>query len=444
MACPNSYMSTDIFIKRRKALLELMAPNSALIIASGIEITRSRDTHYSFRPDSDFYYLTGFNEPESWLVLRPGVKQKTTLFCRPKDKKQEIWEGYRLGEKEAVTVLAVDKAMTIKHIDKEMPKLLQSIDTLYFPMTRYQWLDEKVSHWVKNTKLKSRKGTKPPKKWSDSDSLIHEMRLIKSPEEIDLMKKVCEISAQAHIRAMEKCRPGLFEYQLEAEYQHEFLRQGCTGPAYTTIVGGGNNACVLHYTENKDKLNAGELVLVDAGGELDCYAGDITRTFPVNGRFSKHQKEIYNIVLNAQTAALKEVKPGNTFDAPHQAAVRSLTESLIKLGWIEGPLEHAVKKGTYKDFYMHRTGHWLGLDVHDVGDYKLKNKWRKLEPGMCLTIEPGLYIEQEQTKAPKAYRGIGIRIEDDVLVTDQGYEVLTASVPKTVSAIENLMKKSSK
>jgi len=428
------------FDGRRRQLMAHMVDNSIAIVPAARHAARNRDVDYHFRQDSDFHYLSGFPEPDAVLVLLPGREQgEYILFCRERDPERELWDGLRAGQEGAVRDYGADDAFPISDIDDILPGLIEGRNRVYYAMGRMPEFDRRLMDWVNTIRSKVRSGAHPPGEFVDLDHLLHEMRLHKSAGEIKLMQRAADISAGAHARAMKACRPGLFEYQLEAELLHEFALHGARSWAYPPIVGGGHNACILHYIENASALRDGDLVLIDAGCELDCYAADITRTFPVNGRFSTAQRQLYEICLQAQLAAIEAVRPGAHWDAPHAAAVRVLTEGLVALGLLEGSVDALIDKGAYRQFYMHRTGHWLGLDVHDVGDYKIGDNWRLLEPGMVLTVEPGIYVSPANTAVARKWRGIGIRIEDDVVVTSTGCEVLTRAVPKTVEQIEALM-----
>ncbi len=428
------------YARRRKKLISQMEPNSIAIIPSAREQIRNRDAEYPFRQDSDFYYLTGFDEPDSVLALVPGRRHgQFVLFCREKDKLREIWDGYRAGPEGATRDHGADDAFPIGDIDDILPGLIEGRERVYYSMGRSAGFDQKVMGWVNNIRSRQSTGAVPPGEFTDLNHILHDMRLVKSAAELRLMRKAGQITAAGHVRAMRFCEPGKFEYQLQAELEHEFALNGARYPAYSSIVGSGDNACVLHYTENQDKLRDGDLVLIDAGCEYQCYAADVTRTFPVNGRFSKEQRAIYDLVLKAQLAAIDKIGPGRHWNEAHDTTVRVITEGLVKLGLLKGGVATLIKKEAYRDFYMHRAGHWLGLDVHDVGDYRVDDEWRVLEPGMVLTIEPGIYISPGNRKVPKRWRGIGVRIEDDVVVTADGNEILTADVPKDADAIEALM-----
>ncbi|MEK9996105.1 MAG: Xaa-Pro aminopeptidase [Halieaceae bacterium] len=428
------------FARRRKNLMGMMDKHTIAIIPGAREVTRSRDTEYPFRQNSDLFYLTGFEEPDAVLVLVPGRRQgQVVLFCRERDPDMELWNGYRLGPEGAVAYLGVDDAFPIDDLDEILPGLIEGTQRIYYSMGHDDVFDQRVMGWVNQIRKLVRTGAAPPADFTDLAFLLHEQRLIKSAAEVRVMRKAGEISAAAHVRAMQECQPGRYEYHLEAAIQRTFAEHGARFPAYNSIVGSGANACVLHYTENASKMRAGDLVLIDAGCEYQGYAADITRTFPVSGQFSTEQRAIYDLVLEAQRAAIAKVRPGNTWNQPHDATVRVITRGLIKLGLLRGKERELIKAEAYRDFYMHRAGHWLGLDVHDVGEYRVDGRWRQLEPGMVLTIEPGIYVAADNTKVPKRWRGIGVRIEDDVVVTEQGCDVLTGDVPKRADEIEALM-----
>ena len=428
------------YARRRRKLMGQMEANSIAIIPSAKEQVRSRDTHFSFRQDSDFFYLSGFCEPESVLVLIPGRRHgQFVVFCRERDKQMELWDGYRAGPEGVCARYGADDAFPIGDIDDILPGLIEGRERVYYSMGRSAEFDRHIMSWVNTIRAKEPSGAVPPGEFTDLDHLLHEQRLYKSAAEQRVMRRAGAITAAAHVRAMRACEPGLFEYQLEAELTHEFATRGARHPAYASIVGGGANACTLHYVENDARLRDGDLVLIDAGCELEGYAADVTRTFPVNGRFSAPQRALYELVLKAQHAAIAAIKPGNHWNHPHDASVRVITEGLIKLGLLKGTPGKLIKAGAYREFYMHRVGHWLGLDVHDVGDYRLDGSWRLLEPGMVMTVEPGIYIAPDKPRVAKKWRGIGIRIEDNVVVTDSGCEVISGDVPKTPDEIEALM-----
>jgi len=428
------------FARRRKQLMALMEPNSIAIVPAAPERQRSRDTDYHYRQDSDFLYLSGFEEPQAVLVLIPGREHgEFVLFVRERNREREIWDGYRAGPEGACSEFEADDAFPIDDIDDILPGLLEGKQRVYYAMGKDADFDKHVMDWVNTIRAKVRSGATPPGEFLDLSHFLNDMRLFKSAAELRVMKEAGDISARAHVRAMQACKPGVMEYQLEAEILHEFNMSGARFPAYNTIVGGGKNGCILHYIENSAPLKNGDLVLIDAGCELDYYAADITRTFPVNGKFSPEQKALYEICLQAQLAAIAECKPGKHWNDPHEATVRVITEGLVKVGLLEGNVGELIQAEAYKEFYMHRAGHWLGMDVHDVGDYKVGGEWRVLEPGMVLTVEPGIYVAPDNERVAKKWRGIGIRIEDDVVITKDGHEVLTSGVPKTVAEIETLM-----
>ena len=428
------------FSRRRRQLMELMEPESIAVIVAAPERTRNRDVHYPYRQDSDFQYLTGFPEPEAVMVLVPGRPQgEYLLFCRERNREREIWDGYRAGPEGACNQYGADDAFPIDDIDDILPGLLEGKERVYYAMGKDNEFDRHLMEWVNSIRSRSRSGATPPGEFVDLDHLLHELRLFKSAAEIKVMRKAGEISARAHSRAMHVCKPGMYEYQLQAEIEHEFAMAGARSPAYGSIVGGGANGCILHYVENSARLRDGDLVLIDAGCELDHYAADITRTFPVNGRFSPEQKAVYEIVLAAQAAAIDACVAGNHWNDPHEASVQVITQGLLDLGLLAGSVDELIEKEAFREFYMHRAGHWLGMDVHDVGDYKVDHEWRLLEPGMVMTVEPGIYIAPDNQQVDARWRGIGVRIEDDVAITAKGVEVLTSAVPKSVAEIEALM-----
>ena len=433
-------MNANEFKRRRRQLMGMMGPGSLAILPTGREQVRNRDVHYPFRPDSDFFYLTGFAEPDAVLVLAPGrAHGEYLLFCREKDPEKEVWDGYRAGLEGAVADYGADDAFPITDLDDILPGLLEERERVFFAMGSDPAFDKRVSDWVSQIRSRSRAGVHGPIEFLALDHYLHDMRLYKSRSEVAVMRRAARLSAAAHGELMRASEPGMHEYQLAALFGHHCQMHGSTHLAYPSIVGGGNNACVLHYVENSQMLNDGDLVLIDAGCEIDCYASDITRTFPVNGRFTEPQRILYELVLEAQLAAIDRVRPGNHWNDPHEAAVRVLTKGLLKLGLLRGTLAKALKAQSYTRFYMHRTGHWLGMDVHDVGDYKVDGHWRELEPGMVLTVEPGLYIPKGAKRVAKKWQGIGIRIEDDVLVTRDEPDVLSRDAPKTVEQIEAVM-----
>ncbi len=424
---------------RRRARLAARLGNGVAIVPTAPECLRNRDAHYPYRYDSYFYYLTGFREPEAVLVLVGGETPRSMLFCREKNAEREIWDGFRYGPEAAREAFAFDEACSITELDARMPDLLADRPAVQVHLGSDPLWDGRVLGWVNAVRGRARSGVAAPGDLRDVRVLLDEMRLIKDGHEVALMRRAGDISAAAHRLAMQAARPGVAEYAVEAVLQHEFRRCGAQAPAYTPIVAGGVNACVLHYVENNAILADGDLLLIDAGCELDGYASDITRTFPVNGRFSGAQRDVYELVLAAQAAAIAMVKPGAHWNAPHDAAVAVLAQGFIDLKLLGGTLDAVLEQESYKQFYMHRTGHWLGLDVHDAGEYKTGGEWRELQPGMVLTVEPGCYI-RPGPGVPEAFAHIGIRIEDDALVTVGGCEILSAAAPKNVADIEALMR----
>ena len=427
------------FSKRRYQLMTEMVEGVAIVPTSP-ELIRNRDSHYPFRFDSYFYYLSGFKEPESVLFLIAGPQAKTILFCRDKDMEREIWDGFRYGPAAAVSEFGIDAAYSMSQLDEIAPQLMANQSKLFYSLGADAAWDARVTGWINQLRSQARTGVSVPDSIVDVRKLLDEMRLYKSEAEVAVMRRSANIAAAAHQRAMQFTRPGMMEYEIEAEFLHEFYRHGSQAPAYTSIVAGGANACTLHYNANNAKLLDGDLLLIDAGCELDGYASDITRTFPVNGKFSAPQKDLYELVLASQAAAISKVAPNNHWNAPHEAALDVLVRGFIDLGLCKGSHDEVLEKGSYRQFYMHRTGHWLGLDVHDAGDYKdQQGEWRMLEPGMTLTVEPGCYVRPAEN-VPEHFWNIGIRIEDDVLVTPEGCEVLTLAAVKSVADIESLMK----
>jgi Xaa-Pro aminopeptidase len=431
-------MNAQIYAQRR-ARLAAQLTGGVAVIPTAPEQVRNRDSHYPYRPDSYFYYLTGFPEPNAVLAILGGDAPRSILFCREKDADREIWDGFRYGPDGAREIFGFDEAHGVRELDGMMPKLLADRPALFCHLGSDAAWDARVLGWLNQVRGQVRAGVRAPSDISDVHSLLDALRVVKDEAEIAIMRRAAAISGAAHRRAMQCTHPGLSEYHIEAELLHEFRRCGAQAPAYTPIVAGGANACVLHYVQNDAKLEDGALLLIDAGCEVDCYASDVTRTFPVNGRFSAPQQAIYELVLAAQQAAIAQMKPGHAWNAPHDAAVRTLAQGFIDLRLLAGSLEEVIQTEAYRKFYMHRTGHWLGLDVHDAGDYKRDGEWRMLEPGMMLTVEPGCYISPTADVAPE-YRGIGVRIEDDVLITASGHEILSESAPKAVADIHAIMR----
>ena len=433
-------MKQSEFKKRRKQLIKAIGIGNVALISSASVRARNRDVDYPFRQDSDFFYLTGFNEPDALAVFIPGREQgEYILFCREFDATKALWEGAHAGLEGATQHYDADDAFPIDDLDDILPGLLENKTKVFYPMGRNLELDTKLLEWINNIRNQTRSGIVAPSELVSLELIVHEMRLFKSANELKLMRLAAEVSAAGHVKAMQASKAGLYEYQIEAELIYHFNQNGLRHVAYPSIVAGGKNACTLHYTENNSKLKSGDLLLIDAGAECDHYAADITRTFPVSGRFTEPQKQLYQLVLDAQFAALEQIKPGLFWHQAHDASVEVLTRGLVELGLLKGKINKLIKDEKYKQFYMHRIGHWLGMDVHDVGDYKINNQWRILEPGMVLTVEPGLYIPADCKTVEAKWRGIGIRIEDDILVTSTGHEVLTSGVPKSIQEIEALM-----
>ncbi len=440
----------QVYSSRRARLAQQMRERGGgvAVLFTAPEALRNRDSEYPYRWDSYFYYLSGFPEPQAALVMKvDGDRTETLLFCREKNPEREIWDGLRFGPQAAAERFGFDQAFAISELDERMPALLADQPAVYCMLGSDPALDARMQRWLGAVRAQARMGVSAPSQAIDVRALLDEMRLVKDAHEVDLMQRAARISAAAHVRAMRRTRPGMREFELEAELLHEFRRCGSQFPAYGSIVAGGRNACVLHYRENTSELRDGDLLLIDAGCELDGYASDITRTWPVNGRFSPAQRALYDIVLAAQAAAIAATRPGTRFIDPHDAAVRVLVQGMIDCGLLEGSVDGVIESGAYKRFYMHRTGHWLGMDVHDCGEYRQPGEpgtgdarpWRILRPGMVLTVEPGIYV-QAAADVPAPFHDIGIRIEDDALVTDDGCEILTADVPKAANDIEALMR----
>ncbi|HTV50978.1 MAG TPA: Xaa-Pro aminopeptidase [Steroidobacteraceae bacterium] len=432
-------IAREEFARRRRQLMRIMGRDAIAIVPGAPVRQRNNDVEYPYRQDSDFFYLTGFNEPESVAVLIPGREHaEYVLFVRDRDPEREIWDGKRAGTEGAMREYGAQDAFPIADIDEILPGLMENRERVFYAMGTHPEFDQRVVGWLNSLRAQARHGRHPPQEFVALDHVLHDLRLYKSRAEVGLMREAARIAAGAHLRAMRRCRPGRSEYEIAAEIVHEFHRHNAQ-TSYQPIVGGGANACILHYRENDQPLRAGDLLLIDAGCEFQCYASDITRTFPVNGRFSPAQRAIYELVLEANLAAIAKVRPGNTWNEPHQAAVRVITQGLVKLGLLSGRVATLEREGAYRRFFMHRTGHWLGMDVHDVGDYKVGEEWRLLEPGMVLTIEPGIYISSAQRRVRREFRNIGVRIEDDVVVTRDGAEVLSRDAPKDPDAIESVM-----
>ena len=432
-------LSAAEFARRRKQLMRMAGEDAILVLPAAPERVRSHDTHYPYRQDSDFWYLSGFPEPEAVLVLVPGRRHgEALLFCRERDPEREGWDGPRAGQEGAVEQFGMDDAYPIDDLDEILPGLLEGRSRVYYHFGRDADFDLKLIGWVNRVRSQARQGAQPPHEFLELGHLLHEFRLFKSKDELKLMQRAADISVEAHEVAMRASRGGIHEYELQAEIERVF-RANDAWPAYGSIVGAGSNACVLHYRANNARAAAGDLVLIDAGAEFRGYAADITRTFPVSGCFSKEQRALHDLVGAAQAAALAQAKPGTAYEAGHNAAVETLTEGLLKLGLLKGKLEKNIESGAYRRYYRHKTGHWLGLDVHDVGEYRLAGESRLLEPGMVFTIEPGLYVSPDDSTVDAKWRGIGIRTEDDVLVTADGHRVLTDRLARSADEIEALM-----
>ena len=420
-----------------------MEPCSVAIIPAAREVTRSHDTEYRFRQDSDFYYLTGFREPDAVAVVAPGREKPFTLFVRPRDREKEIWTGRRAGVEGAKDRYGADEAFPIEELDAKLAEILDGARSLYYRLgAGHPDLDQTVIGRLARMRTMGRRGVRVPQSIVDPAGLIHEMRLVKSDEEVALMRRSAEIAAEAHREAMRAARPGMKEYEVEALIEYVFRRGGAAAPAYNSIVGSGANATILHYVENDAELRDGDLLLIDAGAEYEGFASDITRTFPVNGRFNDAQRDLYQLVLDCQEECIRMVRPGVTLDEMHQRSVEILTEGMVRLGLLKGEPAQLIEEEAYKKFYMHRLGHYLGMDVHDAGPYHLDDRPRPVEPGIVITVEPGLYVSEDAEEIPEQYRGLGVRIEDDVLVTAEGYDVLTRNAPKHVDEIEALMQES--
>ena len=431
-------MNINEFARRRKTLMRMVGEDGIAILPSAPVRVRSRDVEYRFRQDSDFYYLTGFAEPDAVAVLAPGRENgEFVLFCRDRDKLKERWDGSRSGPDGAIANFAADDAFPIDDIDDILPGMLESRNCVYYTMGAYADFDQRITEWVKALRSRESSGVHTPHEFIALDHILHDMRLYKSRAEISAMRKAAKIAVTAHRRAMTVITPGMYEYEVEAEYVHEFRRHDAT-ISYPPIVGGGANSCTLHYVDNNAELADGDLLLIDAGCEYDYYASDITRTVPVSGQFSTEQRAVSEIVLEAQLAAIEKTVKGNHWNDPHDAAVRIITKGLKKIGLLDGTVPKLIRDEAYREFFMHKTGHWIGMDVHDVGDYKVGDEWRVLETGMVTTVEPGIYIPGKRS-VPKQFRNIGIRIEDDVAITAKGPDVLSKALAKDPDDVEALV-----
>lgn len=431
-------IKTSEYIRRRKQLMKIAGKNSIIILGSRPELLRNGDVHHYYRQDSDFYYLSGFNEPDAVLVLIPNrTGQQQILFCREADPKKIMWDGPMIGTEGAINDFGFDAAFDINEIDRRMPFLIDGCEKVCFKIGENNEFDQKLAHWIKSINSRAGEKSNAPEEFMSISHVIHDMRLYKSHAEIKCMKQSAEIAANAHIRMMQNCKPGMFEYELQAEYQHHLMVNN-SHSSYPPIIGSGENNNILHYINNSKQMQDGELVLIDAGAEYDFYASDVSRTFPVNGKFSARQKDLYELVLQAQLDAIEQVRIGNHWDEFHHAAVKTISQGLLDFKILKGTLDEVLEEKSYAQYYMHMTGHWLGLDVHDVGDYRVDDLWIELEENMVLTVEPGLYIS-EHSNAPKKWRGMGVRIEDDVQVSKKGPMVLSNKAPKTVKEIEQIM-----
>ncbi len=432
-------MDQALFERRRRGVMQLMGDGIA-IIPTNTEQPRNGDVLYPFRPDSDFYYLTQFPEPEAIAVLIPGRDEgEYILFCREKDPRREMWDGKRVGLDDAKTVYGADETYPYDQLEEILPNLLENCSQVFHCQGRYPEFDTKLFGWVNDIKDKSRRGVHAPAQFHDLTFMLHELRLIKRSPELRVMKRAGKLSAAGHLAAMQFCQPGLYEYQIQAELERVFRAGGSPSPAYPSIVAAGENGCILHYIENNSRCQDGDLVLIDAGAEIECYASDITRTFPVNGKYSAEQRTLYELVLEAQSAAIECIKSDTVWTEYHDAALKVLSQGLLDLGLLKGSLDQVLEEKSYKRFYMHGTGHWLGMDVHDVGEYKVEEAWRVLEPGMVLTVEPGLYVTPGDD-VDERWHNIGIRIEDDVVVTKSGNEIISRDVPVDPDEIEAIMR----
>jgi Xaa-Pro aminopeptidase len=434
-----NHMAFELHAARRARLAEILGPRTALVLFSPPERLRNGDVHHKFRQDSDILYLTGFEEPGAVVVLRPGHETASfVMFVRPRNPSEETWTGRRAGVDGARDIFGASVAYSVDELDTRLPDVVSGVEELHYHIGRDAEVDERMVRLLATLRGRERRGPHAPVKIIDARLSVHEMRLFKTPPELAIQRRAADITAEAHIAAMRAAKPGVNEYEIEALIDYTFRRKGGFGPGYPSIVGGGVNATILHYVENKAPLREGDLLLVDAGCEVDGFTADVTRTFPVGGRFSEPQRRVYEAVLDAQLEAIAATKPGATLEAIHAGVVESLTRKMVALGLLTGEVPQLIESGAYKAYYMHRTSHWLGMDVHDVGFYSLEGAARPLEPGMVLTIEPGLYIAPDDEKAPAEYRGIGVRIEDDLVVTPDGNEILTAGTPKSVAEMETL------
>ncbi len=426
---------------RLTEFMSKMEPNSVAVIFSAAEYFRNGDADYEFRQESDFFALTGLNEPESVAVISPNhPTHKYVLFVRPRDKEKEIWYGLRTGIEGAISQYGADAAFDISQLGDVLPNYLEGNRQLYYRFGMREANDLRIIKYLNSLKAAIRAGKQTPSTIIDPSTILHELRLRKNSDEIESMRMAANISADGHIAVMKACKPGMYEFELEALAEYVFRSKGASGVAYQSIVGSGFNTTILHYNTNNEQIKDGDLVLMDAGAEYKMFAGDITRTFPANGKYSKAQQAVYELVLHSNKEVIKMIKPGESFMKLHEKTIDIITQGLLDLGLLSGDFKSNVELKTYEKYFMHRTGHWLGMDVHDVGRYKLEDDWRKIEPGMAFTVEPGLYIQPTTEGAPEEFFNIGVRVEDDIVVTEDGCEVLTSLVPKEVNEIEALMK----
>jgi Xaa-Pro aminopeptidase len=437
----NVALPPEVFADRRRRLLERLGDHGAALFFAAPEVTRSNDSHYDFRQNSDLWYLTGFEEPQAALLLLPGhATHPVVMFVRKRDRDREVWDGPRAGVEGAKERFGANEAFAIEDLDAKLPELLEGRERLHYGLGLYPDRDAQVVRAIGRIRAMAKRGKRAPREIHEPSHLLHEMRLFKAGPELEMLRRAVQVSAEGHVRAMQATRPGRGEWEVQAEIEYVFRRGGARSPGYTTIVGSGANACVLHYVANDRRMMAGDLLLVDAGAEVGYYTGDITRSWPVSGRFSAPQREIYDLVLKAQEEVIAISKPGLAWSALHEKAVRVLTEGMVSLGILKGPVDKAIEEKAFAPWYPHSTGHWLGIDVHDVGAYWAGvEQSRRLEPGMVFTVEPGLYFAPDAPNVPERYKGIGIRIEDDVLVTESGHEVLSKDAPKDPAEIETLV-----
>jgi Xaa-Pro aminopeptidase len=433
----NPISKAEIFAQRRKRFIEAIGDALAILPSAPVAV-RSADVEFIYRQDNDFYYLTGFTEPESVAMFAPGENESFLLFVRPRDRERETWTGRRAGVEGAMSDYGADKAYVIEEFPRIASRYLEKAERIYYPLGVNERMDTRILEMVKSASAMRPRVGSGPNALLNPREILHEARLHKHPEELETMRHAIAISAEAHAAAMRRARGGMMEWEIEALVDYNFRKRGAAGPSYPSIIASGPNASTLHYIHNDREMRAGELLLIDAGCEYDFYASDVTRTFPIGARFNPLQRDLYEIVLAAQLKAIEAIRPGVKFDEPHDAALRVLVEGMCRVGLLKAGADEVIKNGSYRRYFMHRTSHWLGMDVHDVGLYRVDGQSRTLEPGMVLTAEPGIYIARDDDEAPEEFRGIGIRIEDDVLVTSDGHEVMTSAIPKSVTEVEAL------